>query len=147
VAALLLTTIGALAIVARHQQSAKLNAQRKLATASDQLNAASQELGRTNGELATAQSSLADTQTRAQTAQDTLGQVKAAEVDAIAPYLVDESTTLDEARCIVNGVIDRLGVVPVLRYNNAPPPAQMPPELERAIDQAAAACVPDAPTA
>src|SRR5262245_56708056 len=61
VAAMLLATIGALAVVARHQASAKLNAQRKLATASDQLNAAGQELSRSSSELATTQSNLADT--------------------------------------------------------------------------------------
>jgi hypothetical protein len=146
-AAILLTTLGALALVARHQASAKLNTQRKLATASNQLATASQELGRSSSSLTTTQSSLADTQTLAQTAEDALGQARAVEVDAIAPFLVDQTTTLDEARCIVNGVIDRLGLAAVMRYDNSAPSTPMPPELSRAIYQAAAGCVPGAPTA
>jgi alkanesulfonate monooxygenase SsuD/methylene tetrahydromethanopterin reductase-like flavin-dependent oxidoreductase (luciferase family) len=147
VAAVLLTTAFALAVIARHQASAKLNAQRKLATASDQLNAASQDLSRSSSQLATIQSSLADTQAQVGTTEDALAQVKAAEVDTIAPFMVDESTTPDEARCIVTRVVDHLGAARVLRYYNSPPSDHMPPELESAILQAESECIPGAPTA
>lgn len=136
VAAILLATIGTLAVVARQQASSKLTARRKLATASAQLSAASQDLSRSSSALATAQSSLADRQT----ATDTLGQVRADEVDFITPAFVDQSTTFEQARCIVNGMIDRLGIVELLRFERGPTPAQLPTNIETAIDQARAAC-------
>jgi hypothetical protein len=139
VAALLLTTIGALAVVARQQASSKQTARRKLATASAQLNAASQELDRSSSALATTQFSLADAQARKQTEDDMLSQVRANEIDFIAPALVGPSINLDQARCIVNGVIDRLGIVAVLSYDHGPT-AQMPADLSNAIDQAQASC-------
>jgi len=145
-AAMLLTATGVLAVVARQQASARLSLQRTLSTASNQLNVASQDLSSSSSEIATTQSSLADAQARVQQDDDALAQVEAAEVDAIAPYLVDGTTTPDEARCIVKGVIDDLGVSQVLRYDSASPSAQLPPELERAILQAASQCVPGATT-
>jgi hypothetical protein len=99
-----------------------------------------QELDRARSELATAQAGLADAQTRAHTEDDMISQLRSNEVDFIAPALVDQSTTLDQARFIVNGVIDRLGIVAVLGDDHGPTSDQLPSDLSSAIDEAQTSC-------
>jgi cell division protein FtsB len=154
VIAVTLGTIGLLAIIAVNQASERRDAERHLVTSNEQLAAQHNELDQARSELARSRSDLeranadkASSQARADDAESQISAVEAILENILAEYVGGDQATPEQARCISNGLVRRLGAARILSIEALAAHDQMPPELERAYLQAAADCVPGTPTA